>query len=175
MGMRMNGWYDLYSLDKINDGEDTAGLQESLRCSLSASCRVLCSRAFSLCEDVRQSRFVESLIAGELAAGIPSTRILVGGFSQGVWHGGSLLHLRTEIADRSPAGPPMLPHAGGAMALLALRLQHRLAGVLALSSYLPMRSGPDPVISPANAGTPVLMLHGDADPTVRCHLCTPAL
>jgi hypothetical protein len=65
------------------------------------------------------------------------------------------------------------PHAGGATALLALRLQHRLAGVLALSSYLPMRGGPDPVISPENAETPVLMLHGDADPTVRCHLCTP--
>ena len=31
MGMRMRGWYDLYSLDKINDGEDVEGLKESMR------------------------------------------------------------------------------------------------------------------------------------------------
>jgi hypothetical protein len=31
MGMRMNVWYDLYSLDKINDSEDITGLKESLR------------------------------------------------------------------------------------------------------------------------------------------------
>ena len=33
------------------------------------------------------SRYVESLIAQEIAAGVPSQRILVGGFSQGaLWH-----------------------------------------------------------------------------------------
>ena len=29
----MRGWYDLYSLDKINDGEDVEGLKESMRCA----------------------------------------------------------------------------------------------------------------------------------------------
>ena len=31
MGMRMNGWYDLKSLDPINEDEDEEGLKESLR------------------------------------------------------------------------------------------------------------------------------------------------
>ena len=60
-------------------------------------------------------------------------------------------------------------HAGGATALLSLRLPHRLAGVVALSAYLPLRDGPGPVVSPENMQTTVLMLHGDADPTVRPH------
>ena len=51
------------------------------------------------------------------------------------------------------------------MALLALRSQHRLAGIVALSGYLPLRRFP-PLIAPANMETPVLMCHGDADPTV---------
>ena len=55
--------------------------------------------------------------------------------------------------------------AGGAVAVLALRSQHRLAGIVALSAYLPLRKFP-PLVSPSNAETPVLMCHGDADPTV---------
>lgn len=38
MGMRMNGWYDLTSLDAINEEEDEQGLRESLRYALRASC-----------------------------------------------------------------------------------------------------------------------------------------
>jgi len=37
MGMRMNGWYDLFSLDAINEGEDEEGLAESLRYRMLAS------------------------------------------------------------------------------------------------------------------------------------------
>lgn len=33
----MNGWYDLFSLDAINEEEDEEGLAESLRYRLSAS------------------------------------------------------------------------------------------------------------------------------------------
>ena len=51
------------------------------------------------------------------------------------------------------------------MALLALRSEHRLAGIVALSGYLPLRPSP-PLIAPENMDTPVLMCHGDADPTV---------
>lgn len=36
MGMRMPGWFDLYSLDKINDREDKEGLRESMRYGLNA-------------------------------------------------------------------------------------------------------------------------------------------
>lgn len=31
MGMRMNGWFDLTSLDKINADEDELGLRESMK------------------------------------------------------------------------------------------------------------------------------------------------
>jgi hypothetical protein len=33
MGMMMPGWYDLNSLDAIDQREDAAGLAESLRCA----------------------------------------------------------------------------------------------------------------------------------------------
>ncbi|BDA41540.1 Acyl-protein thioesterase 1 [Coccomyxa sp. Obi] len=111
MGMRMNGWYDLKSLDPINENEDEQGLKESLR-------------------------YVEELIAAEVSAGIPHGKIMVAGFSQ-----------------------------GGATALLALRCRYQLAAVLSLSAYLPLRR--ESIISPENLPTPVLMLHGDADPTVK--------
>lgn len=55
--------------------------------------------------------------------------------------------------------------SGGATALLALRCKYQLAGVLSLSAYLPLRT--ESVISEENLTTPVLMLHGDADPTVK--------
>lgn len=55
---------------------------------------------------------------------------------------------------------------GGAAALMALRSRHALAGVVALSTYLPLASQA-PVVSPANARTPLLMYHGTVDPVVR--------
>ena len=55
---------------------------------------------------------------------------------------------------------------GGALALLALRYSMKLAGVLALSTYLPMVSSP-PLVSKQNIPTPVLMCHGTKDTTVR--------
>ena len=62
-------------------------------------------------EGVRDSvRYVESLIDQEVAAGIPSERIVVGGFSQ-----------------------------GGAVALMMLRSPRKLAAILALSTYLMLR------------------------------------
>ena len=72
----------------------------------------------------------------EVAAGVPRSRIVVAGFSQGA--ASALMQLRGE-------GAP-------------------LAGVVALSGYLPLaRDGP---VSPANAATPVLMCHGEADAVV---------
>ena len=56
---------------------------------------------------------------------------------------------------------------GGAIALLMLRQHVRLAGVVGLSTYLTLRSRP-PLVSAANASTPVFCAHGTADQVVRC-------
>ena len=81
---------------------------------------------------------VEACIAGENAGGIPSSRIVLAGFSQ-----------------------------GGAVALHAgLRHASSLAGIIALSTYLPLRHRLATEIAPANRATPVLMCHGREDTVV---------
>jgi phospholipase/carboxylesterase len=56
---------------------------------------------------------------------------------------------------------------GGAVALEAgLRYPRRLAGVLALSCYLPFPARLETERSAANAGVPILMCHGRMDPVV---------
>ena len=106
-----------------------------------------------------------------MEGGIPSERIMVGGFSQGATQSKPWVHpsCRESLQLLSNANVLMLcwalMMAGGAVAVLALRSQHRLAGIVALSAYLALRKFP-PLLSPSNAETPVLMCHGDADPTV---------
>ena len=75
---------------------------------------------------------VGELIAREVSRGIPTQRIVVAGFSQ-----------------------------GGAVSLyLAPRLPQRLAGVMALSTYLPLADSLDAERLPANQATPIFMAHG---------------
>jgi phospholipase/carboxylesterase len=77
-------------------------------------------------------------IAAELAQGIASSRIVLAGFSQ-----------------------------GGAIALFAgLRYAEPLAGILALSTYLPAPSRLSGEASAANRTTPILMAHGLVDPII---------
>jgi len=83
-------------------------------------------------------RAVRELIERETARGISPHRIVLAGFSQ-----------------------------GGAVSLYtALRFSERLAGVMALSTYLPLavRLAADRV--PANDGTPIFMTHGLFDPVL---------
>jgi phospholipase/carboxylesterase len=81
---------------------------------------------------------VRELIVRERGRGIPSDRIVLAGFSQ-----------------------------GGAIALhTAVRHPEPLAGILALSCYLPLDNTVTEERHPANADTPVLMAHGTADPVV---------
>jgi phospholipase/carboxylesterase len=81
---------------------------------------------------------VERYIERELAAGVAARRIVLGGFSQ-----------------------------GGAMALHAgLRHAVSLAGIAALSAYLPLRAKLAADLSPANRATPILMCHGRQDVVV---------
>jgi phospholipase/carboxylesterase len=78
------------------------------------------------------------LMGKEIERGIPANRIFLAGFSQ-----------------------------GGAMALYtALRYPHSLAGVLALSTYLPLHRFLAEEASPANRTIPIFMAHGDEDDVV---------
>ena len=54
---------------------------------------------------------------------------------------------------------------GGAIALLMLRRDIQLAGIVGLSTYLPLRTQP-PLVSAANMKTPVFCGHGTADEVV---------
>jgi len=59
---------------------------------------------------------------------------------------------------------------GGAMALFtALRYPEKLAGVVALSTYLPIASVVAAEVSAANASLPIFMGHGQSDDVVSFH------
>ncbi|EAW86745.1 acyl-protein thioesterase 1 isoform X3 [Pongo pygmaeus] len=82
---------------------------------------------------------IKALIDQEVKNGIPSNRIILGGFSQ-----------------------------GGALSLYtALTTQQKLAGVTALSCWLPLRASfPQGPIGGANRDISILQCHGDCDPLV---------
>ena len=46
----------------------------------------------------------------------------------------------------------------------ALRYPERLAGVMALSCYLPLPNSLSAELAPANEGVPIFMAHGVSDP-----------
>jgi phospholipase/carboxylesterase len=81
---------------------------------------------------------IKALIENEVARSIPVERIVLAGFSQGC---------------------AMALHTG-------LRLPHRLAGIMALSGYLPLADRFASERNGANARTPVFMAHGTQDPVV---------
>lgn len=87
-------------------------------------------------------QYIESLIQDEIDRGIQPGRIILMGFSQ-----------------------------GGAVALHAgLRHTDTLAGIGALSTYLPFRDSLDTDKNAANQNTPIFMAHGQYDPVVRFDL-----
>lgn len=111
-GYVMRAWYDISNAD-LARREDEAGLRAS------------------------QAQ-VEALVAREKARGIPASRIVLAGFSQGC-----------------------------AMALqTGLRHPETLAGLLCLSGYLPLASKLPAERSAASLATPVFMAHGRADNVV---------
>ncbi len=90
---------------------------------------------------------VVALIERERSQGIQPEKIFVGGFSQ-----------------------------GGAVSLYsALRHEESLAGIIALSTYLPMADRLDLAGSPANASIPIFMGHGQFDPLVPLSLAQQSL
>lgn len=87
----------------------------------------------------RSEAQVRALIAREQARGIAAERIVLAGFSQGC---------------------AMALHTG-------LRYAQSLAGIVALSGFLPLPEALAGERHPANANTAVFMAHGRHDPVVR--------
>jgi phospholipase/carboxylesterase len=88
---------------------------------------------------VRESQgLIEAMIEREAVRGVASDRIVLAGFSQ-----------------------------GGAIALqTGLRHATRLAGIMALSCYVPLADSLDAERSAANRDVPVFMAHGTHDPVI---------
>jgi phospholipase/carboxylesterase len=87
---------------------------------------------------VESARRVAACIDREVQRGVVASRIVLAGFSQ-----------------------------GGAVALYAgLRHPERLAGILAMSCYLPFAETLATERSAANAEVPILLCHGRSDPVV---------
>ena len=86
---------------------------------------------------------IGAFIENEVDQGIEEKNIVVAGFSQ-----------------------------GGAMALFtALRYPVRLAGVLALSTYVPLKEKLATEASPANKNVPIFMAHGTFDNVITIDTC----
>jgi phospholipase/carboxylesterase len=115
-GMVMRAWYDIISTD-INRRADALGVRDS-------------------------EATVQKLIHAELEKGIPASRIVLAGFSQ-----------------------------GGAIALhTGVRYPSALAGVMALSTYMPLPELTDVEAHPANKPVPIFMAHGTFDTVVPLQL-----
>jgi phospholipase/carboxylesterase len=111
-GYPMRAWYDIVGLDR-SAPQDAAGIRES-------------------------AAEVQALVAREAERGVPPSRVVLAGFSQG---GAIVLHE-------------------------GLRHPTRLGGIVALSTYLPLSETLEAEAHPANLATPILMAHGTLDPTV---------
>ncbi|MGB1580808.1 MAG: alpha/beta hydrolase [Nevskiales bacterium] len=84
---------------------------------------------------------IEALIQREKQRGVAAANIVLAGFSQ-----------------------------GGAMSLhTGLRHSETLAGIMALSTWLPLRDSLAAEAVDANRQTPLFMAHGTFDPMVPCH------
>lgn len=111
-GVPMRAWYDIVS-QSIDQRADEVGVRESIA-------------------------EVDALIARERDRGVPASRVILVGFSQ-----------------------------GGAIALAnGLRREAGLAGIAALSTYLPLAAQTTNEITAAGRATPVFMAHGAQDPVV---------
>lgn len=91
-------------------------------------------------EDEAGTRESEQILRGyiqkEIDGGLPPERIVIAGFSQG---GAIVLHT-------------------------GLRYEHRLAGMMALSTYLPLSTKLEGEARPERKDTPILQCHGEFDP-----------
>ena len=111
-GYPMRAWYDITGLSRTGP-QDTPGIRDS-------------------------AKRIAAILDAEVAAGIPSTKLVLAGFSQGC---------------------AMALHTG-------LRFHAPLAGIVGLSGYLPVESTLAPEAHAENLATPILLAHGTMDPVV---------
>jgi phospholipase/carboxylesterase len=111
-GYTMRAWYDIIHTD-LGRQEDEKGLRAS-------------------------QLQVEALIEREKSRGIPASRIILGGFSQGC-----AMTLQT-----------------------GLRYKEKLGGLLCLSGYVPLADKVAAERSAANQDTPIFLVHGRLDPVI---------
>jgi len=109
--MAMPAWYDILGLTP-RDKEDFDGLQVT-----AASVK---------------------MIDAEVEKGIPTNRIVLGGFSQG----------------------------GATSLYTAFSLEYNLGGVVSFSGYLPLADGFRARIKQSTLNVPTLLCHGESDPVV---------
>ncbi len=86
----------------------------------------------------KSAQAIAALIENEISRGVAAENIVLAGFSQGC---------------------AMALHTG-------LRFPYRLAGIMALSGYLPLAESLPVERDMANADTPIFMAHGSQDPVV---------
>jgi predicted esterase len=115
MGMRMPGWYDIKQFGNLNSEQDETGI-------------------------LRSRDYFHGLIKQEIEGGIPSNRIVIGGFSQG-----GAISLITGITCPTPLG-----------------------GIFGLSCYLLLHNKIKDLVPAGNPNkdTPIFMGHGAIDPLV---------
>ena len=111
-GFVMRAWYDIVDAD-FGARQDERGIRAS-------------------------QEAVEALVAREIERGIPASRIVLAGFSQ-----------------------------GGVMTLqVGLRYEKKLAGLMVLSGYLPLAKTVAAERGDANNATQIFMAHGSDDPII---------
>jgi len=116
-GMQMPGWYDITTFDSLAQAHDQPGILKS-------------------------RDYFNALVKEEIDKGISSSRIVLGGFSQ-----------------------------GGAISIFTgITSPHPLAGIFGLSSYLLLHDKLASYMNSSNEenkNVPIFMGHGDSDPLVK--------
>ncbi|EXX56836.1 palmitoyl-(protein) hydrolase [Rhizophagus irregularis DAOM 197198w] len=113
-GARMRAWYDIYALSNAEDILKQRLDDEGVLLSVAS---------------------VNRLIRDEIDAGIPSNRIVIGGFSQGAAVG----------------------------ITIGLLSEYPFAGIIGLSGYVPLKEKTFTMATDANKNTPIFLGHGDCD------------
>ncbi len=120
-GYVMRAWYDIVGTDLVRR-EDEAGVR-------------------------RSQQQAEALIAREVARGMPRSRIVLAGFSQG-----GAITLQTGLRQAEP-----------------------LAALVALSTYLPIAASFEPERAAASQNVPIFMAHGTQDPIIPIERASSSL
>ena len=96
---------------------------------------------------IKARDYLESLVTEEIKAGTPPEKIIIGGISQG----------------------------GATTILTALTTKLKLAGIIFLSSFIPLVKDLPPLVSEVNRDTPIFHAHGEKDKLISFGWCKNTL